>query len=142
MHRRTSPRRWPSDTARWQTFRPPSALPSQAPSQKRNKTMSEDSTHGEETKTTEVRSLDEQHDASDGHTRVEVETTTSSSRRPPRNRNVVIVAVAAIAALVVVLALLMWSRGNKAEGESVKATVEAGEHKDEHGAGPGREVGV
>lgn len=104
--------------------------------------MNEDSTHGEETKTTEVRRVDERHDASDGHTHVEVETTTSSSQRPPRNRNVMIVAVAALAALVIVLALLMWSRRNKADGESVKATVEAGEHKDEHSESSGREVAL
>ncbi|HWW77324.1 MAG TPA: efflux RND transporter periplasmic adaptor subunit, partial [Pyrinomonadaceae bacterium] len=53
-----------------------------------------------------------------------------------------IVATAAVAALVIVLALLMWSRGNKAEGETVKANVEAGEHKDEHGEDPGGEVAL
>lgn len=104
--------------------------------------MSEDSTHGEEKKTTEALRADERHDAGGEHTRVEVETTTSSSQRPSRNRNVILVAAAAFAALVIVIALLMWSRGNKAEGDSVKATVKAGEHKDEHGEGAGREVAL
>lgn len=104
--------------------------------------MSEDFTQEEETNATEVRRVDERHDARGRHSRVEFETTTSSSRRPPRNRNLVIVAVAAVAALVIVLALLMWSRGNKAEGESVKVTSEAGEHKDEHSEGRGREVAL
>ena len=75
------------------------------------------------------------------HSRVEVETSTSSSPRPRRNRNVVIVAVAAVAALAVLIVALMWSRGNKTD-ETVKANVEAGEHKDEHGEGVGREVAL
>src|SRR6201986_1555509 len=72
--------------------------------------------------------------------RVELEATATSSRRPSsRNRNVVIVAASA-AALAILVTAIMWSRGNKAEGESVKVTAEAGEHKGEHGEGAGREV--
>lgn len=73
--------------------------------------------------------------------RVELETTTTSSQGPSRNRNVVIVVVAVVAALAILVTALMWSRGSKT-GETVKANVEAGEHKDEHGEGAGREVAL
>lgn len=74
------------------------------------------------------------------HSRAEVETTASATDHPPRNRNVIVIAVAAVAAVAILLVALMWSRGKKAEGETVKANVEAGEHKDEHAGDSGREV--
>lgn len=83
---------------------------------------------------------EESNDRVEKSERVDVETTAVSSGRPPRNRNVIIVAVAAVAVLAILIVALMWSRGNKAEGETVKANVEAGEHKDEHGEGAGNEV--
>lgn len=76
------------------------------------------------------------------HSRVEMEATAVSSQRPTRKRNVLIVAVAAVVALVILLMTMMWSRVNRIEVESMKATAEATEHKDEHGEGAGREVAL
>jgi cobalt-zinc-cadmium efflux system membrane fusion protein len=93
--------------------------------------MSEDT----EKETVEVTRAVEQLPTTDGTRSVlEVETTTKGERTPSRQRNVVIVSVVALVALVIILALFLWMRGGGQSSESIKADVEAGEQKDEHGS--------